>query len=101
LQAALLFYESKDLSGVQRMLKRCKNLLRDVHYTSEYSNAVPHGSVQRELTRVLAWQAEIAFATKDYWQARLLAMQWEILDGDNPNLEALKQDIVRVLGYYS
>jgi hypothetical protein len=54
---------------------------------------------ERELTGILEWQAKIAFATKDYWQARLLAMQWEILDGDNPNLEALKQDIVRVLGY--
>jgi hypothetical protein len=54
---------------------------------------------KREMAGILEWQAEIAFWAKDYWQARLLAMQWEMLDGDNPNLEALKQDIVRVLGY--
>lgn len=97
-QSAMLFLQTQHISGVQRMLKFCKQFLRDLQYSEMYSR-MKKSDAKRELAGILEWQAEIAFWTKDYWQARLLQMQWEEIEPENPRAVALKQEITRVLGY--
>jgi hypothetical protein len=97
-QAAMLFLQAQYLCGVQRMLKFCKQFLRDLHYSEMY-RWMKKRDVKREMAGILEWQAEIAFWAKDYWQARLLQMQWKEIEPGNPRAEALKQEITRVLGY--
>ncbi|TAE26126.1 MAG: hypothetical protein EAZ92_11125 [Candidatus Kapaibacterium sp.] len=105
-QAAMLFLQAQNLCGVQRMLKFCKCMPQyfcfdysETYTMQEKPTMFPELAMKQELAGILEWQAEIAFWTKDYWQARLLQMQWEEIEPENLRAVALKQEITRVLGY--
>ncbi len=96
LKVADAYFQLKMYDKAQQMYKKTKQFLNDENYTQTVTRLTKINFKALKI-KILENQMQLAFATKDYWQARELNKQIKVLDETNEQAVQMQKKLREVL----